>query len=68
MNAELRVGDRVVLSDCSGSPGTVLEQRRGKLLVSFDDLPAVKWVLHSTSFEAGDGDRQNAFLTTKGFS
>jgi hypothetical protein len=47
----LRIGDRVVLVNCSGSPGTVLEQRRGKLLVQFDDLPAVKWLLHSTSLQ-----------------
>lgn len=43
------IGDRVKLVNCSGSPGTVLEQRRGKLLVQFDDLPAVKWLLHSAS-------------------
>jgi hypothetical protein len=51
----LTVGDRVVLANCSGSPGTVLEQRRGKLLVQFDDLPAVKWLLRESSLKLQEG-------------
>jgi hypothetical protein len=51
---EFRVGDKVLLANCSGSPGTVLERRRGKLLVSFDDLPAVKWLLCSSSLQLAE--------------
>jgi hypothetical protein len=65
---ELRVGDRVVLANCSSSPGTVLEQRRGKLLVSFDDLPAVKWLLCSSSLQLAAIDKNaNSHSHTKGF-
>jgi hypothetical protein len=46
---ELNIGDRVVMANCAGPAGTVLEQSRGKLLVQFDDLPAVKWLLRSSS-------------------
>jgi hypothetical protein len=46
---DLCPGDRVVLANCPSPPGTVLEQRRGKLLVRFDDLPHVKWLLRSSS-------------------
>jgi hypothetical protein len=63
------VGDRVVLVNCSSSPGTVLEQRRDKLLVRFDDLPAVKWVLCSTSLKLAIDRNSNSRIShTKGFT
>ncbi len=53
--SELHIGDRVTLLTCSdGKPGTVQEVKPGrvsKVAVIFDDLPAVRWVLKTSSLQ-----------------
>ena len=48
---QFQIGARVELKSAAGSPGTVLETRRGKLLVEFDDQLGVKWLLRPASLQ-----------------
>jgi len=45
------VGARVELKSAAGAPGTIVELRRGKLLVEFDDQLGVKWLLRPASLQ-----------------
>ena len=47
---ESRVGDRVELASCNRcAAGTVIDRNRGRLVVTFDDMPGTRWLLRADS-------------------